>query len=239
MKILVVDDEPLARERLLRFVEDIDSVSAVATASNGFDALEKLKAAPFDIVLLDIRMPGQSGLEVARTIRTMTDPPAIIFCTAYDEHALEAFKVNAEAYLLKPVQKDEFIAAIKQCQTINRAQKTALATQSEIPTLVVQNGREKERIPLTEVYYLKADQKYVSLFCVSGERVCDESLKALEERFSTQLVRIHRNALVLKSRVQRLSRDASGGYWLQVEGVEEPLSVSRRFARELKPLFHS
>lgn len=239
MRILVVDDEPLARERLLRFIEELESVDSVITATNGFDAIEKLKSQAVDIVLLDIRMPGQNGLDVARVIREFDDPPAIIFCTAYDEHALDAFKVNAEAYLLKPIQKTEFLAAIEQCQTINRAQKSALTAQDDIPTVVVQNGREKERVPLSDIYYFRADQKYVSMFCVSGERVCDESLKTLEERFPQQLIRIHRNTLVPKSRTQRLSRDSKGGYWLHLLNVDSPLSVSRRYARELKPMFDS
>lgn len=237
MKILVVDDEPLARDRLLRFIEELESVDCVLTASNGFEAIEKLKSQSVDIVLLDIRMPGQNGLDVARAIRQFDDPPAIIFCTAYDVHALDAFKVNAEAYLLKPVQKSEFLSAFEQCQTINRAQKSALSSQEDIPTIVVQNGREKERVPLSDIYYFRAEQKYVSMFCVSGERVCDESLKTLEERFPQQLIRIHRNTLVPKNRTQRLSRDSKGGFWLHLLNVDEPLSVSRRYARELKPLF--
>jgi two-component system response regulator AlgR len=239
MNILVVDDEPLARERLLRFIESLDSIVNVITASNGFDALEKFKAQPVDIVLLDIRMPGRNGLEVAREIRLHDNPPAIIFCTAYDEHALDAFKVNAEAYLLKPIQKVELIAALEQCQTLNRAQKSALSAQDNIPCVVVQNGREKERVPLHDIFYFRADQKYVTMHCLNGERICDDSLKSLEERFPQQLIRIHRNTLVPKSRVQRLSRDVKGGYWLHLVNLDAPLSVSRRYGRELKTLFES
>jgi two-component system response regulator AlgR len=239
VKVLVVDDEPLARERLLRFLEEVEQVDSAQTATNGFDAIEKLKSQSIDIVLLDIRMPGQSGLDVAREIRQFDDPPAVIFCTAYDEHALDAFKVNAEAYLLKPIQKTDLFTALVQCQAINRAQKLALTAQDDIPSVVVQNGREKERVPLSDVYFFRAEQKYVSMFFIKGERVCDESLKSLEERFPQQLLRIHRNALVPKSRVQRLTRDSKGGYWLHLVDVAEPLSVSRRFGRDIKALFEN
>lgn len=239
MRILVVDDEPLARDRLLRFLQSIDYVDGTASATNGTEALTRLQSESFDVVLLDIRMPGPSGLEVAEAIGRMSQRPAVIFCTAYDEHALEAFRVNAQSYLLKPIQKTALEDALQRCQRLNRAQVMALsATDSAaVPTIPVQTGREKERLPMAEVYYFRADQKYVSLFSERGERVVDISLKALEEKFPAILIRVHRNCLVNRSRIEKLFRDAEGGYWVSVLGEEKPLAVSRRHVKQVKDVF--
>lgn len=237
MKVMVVDDEPLARERMLRLLEQCDSVTGCSTASNGQEALEKLAAAPVDLVLLDIRMPGMSGMEVAERLIQGSQPPAIVFCTAYDDYALEAFKVQAMAYLLKPVKRDALNRALLQARQLNRAQINALASAESAPVLVVQTGRGKERIPLTDVFYFRADQKYVTAQCRQGERVCDLSLKQLEDRWPEQLVRIHRHTLVVKSLLERLTRDADGGYEVHLRGLSTPLIASRRYAREMKALF--
>jgi two-component system response regulator AlgR len=240
MRVLVVDDEPLARDRLLRFIQSIDYVDGAVSASNGSEALKRLADEFYDVVLLDIRMPGPNGIEVAESIRKMAQPPAVIFCTAYDEHALEAFRVNAQSYLLKPVQKSALEAALEQCQKLNRAQVKALSVNesSNVPVVSVQTGRGKERLPLTEVYYFRADQKYVSLFSGRGERVVDISLKALEERFPAQLIRVHRNCLVNRSRIEKLFRSTDGGYWVSVAGEAEPLAVSRRHVKQVKEVFN-
>lgn len=237
MKVLVVDDEPLARERLLRFIQDIDYVNGTSVATNGLDALEKLKDFPADVVLLDIRMPGQSGLEIANTIRQFEEPPAIIFCTAYDEHALEAFRVQAQAYLLKPIQRQALEGALQACRKLTKAQIQSLSTESNVATIAVHNGREKEILPLADVYYFRAEQKYVSLFGQKGERIVDESLKALEERFESSFLRVHRNTLVNKSRVEKLQRDNDGGFWVKLKGVNELIAVSRRHAKQVKAVF--
>lgn len=237
MKVMVVDDEPLARERLVRLLEQCDSVTGCSTASNGPEALEKLASTAVDLVLLDIRMPGMSGLEVAERLNQAPQPPAVVFCTAYDDYALEAFKVQAMAYLLKPVKRDALNQALLQARQLNRAQINALATAESAPVLVVQTGRGKERIPLTDVFYFRADQKYVTALCRQGERICDLSLKQLEERWPEQLVRIHRHTLVVKSLLERLTRDVEGGYEVHLRGLTTPLVASRRYARELKSLF--
>lgn len=237
MKVLVVDDEPLARERLMRLLESQDVVTQCVTAANGEEALNRLASDPFDLVLLDIRMPGMSGLEVAERLLDMTHPPAVVFCTAHDDYALEAFQVQAVAYVLKPVKQDALNRVLEQAGRLNQAQLNALSEDNAGPVLTLQTGRGKERIPLTDLYYFRADQKYVSALCRQGERLCDLSLKQLEERWPDHLVRVHRNTLVPRQRLEKLSRDNDGGYWLRLRGLDESLPVSRRFARELKPLF--
>lgn len=237
MRVLVVDDEPLARDRLIRLLEGNDSVDGTATASNGSEALERLQQDPFDVVLLDIRMPGKSGIEVASAITSFEHPPVVIFCTAYDDYALDAFRVQAQAYLLKPVQRQDLDQALANVSRLNRAQLQALSDSSPIPVILVNSGRDKERVPLNEVYYFRADQKYVSLISERGERVVDESLKVLEERFADQLLRVHRNTLVLKRKVSKLTRDGDGSFHLSLGDLDEPILVSRRHVKAVKQLF--
>lgn len=237
MNVLVVDDEPLARDRLIRFLQDFDFVTGTQAAANGVEALARLDSFSADVVLLDIRMPGMSGLEVAEQIAQREEPPAVVFCTAYDDHALDAFKVKAQAYLLKPVQREALSDALAGCTQLNRAQRRNLGNDDSVATISVHNGREKERLPMSEVFYFRADQKYVSLYCSRGERIVDESLKTLEEKFADCLVRIHRNTLVYGPRIERLNREPDGTYAVYLKGVEEALAVSRRHAKEVKGLF--
>lgn len=237
MRVLVVDDEPLARERLLRLMEAEDSVTQYASAANGEEALKRLDVDTFDLLLLDIRMPGLGGIEVAERVLEQAHPPAIVFCTAYDDYALEAFRVQAVSYLLKPVKQADLSRVLKQAGRLSQAQISALGGEQEGPVLTLQTGRGKERVPLADLYYFRADQKYVMAMCQQGERLCDLSLKQLEERWPEYLIRVHRNTLVPRQRLEKLTRDAEGGFWLRLRGVESELAVSRRFARELKPLF--
>lgn len=237
MKVLVVDDEPLARDRLVRFLQDIDEIEHIATAGSGEEALRKQNDFQADVLLLDIRMPGLNGLAVASQLQRLDRPPAIIFCTAYDDHALEAFQVQAQSYLLKPVQRQALSDALQGCRRLNRAQVQSLDTQQQVDTLSVQHGREKEIWPLTDIYFFRAEQKYVTLFGLHGERIVDDSLKALESRFENRFIRVHRNTLIARSRVEKLYRDQEGSYWVRVRGVDEPIAVSRRHVRELRTLF--
>lgn len=239
MKVMIVDDEPLARERLLRLLQAEDSVTACVTAANGEEALRRQADDPADLVLLDIRMPGRSGLELAAHWSQQSNPPAIVFCTAYDDYALEAFQVQAVSYLMKPVKATELHQVLTTAGQLNRAQLTALSGADSGPVIALQTGRGKERIPLNDVYCFQADQKYVVARCRQGERLCDFSLKQLEERFPDYLVRVHRTTLVPKNRLEKLTRDARGGIWLSVRGLAEPVAVSRRFARQLRPLFQA
>lgn len=238
MKVMIVDDEPLARERLLRLLQSEDSVTQCVTAANGQEALRRQADDPADLVLLDIRMPGLSGLELAAEWSRKPNPPAIVFCTAYDDYALEAFQVQAVSYLMKPVKAADLHQVLAQASQLNRAQLTALSGADIGPVIALQTGRGKERIPLNDVFCFRADQKYVVAQCRQGERLCDYSLKQLEERFPEHLVRVHRTTLVPKSRLEKLSRDAQGSIWLNVRGLDVPVAVSRRFARELRPLFN-
>lgn len=239
VKILIVDDEPLARNRLIRFVNDIPGVEISGIAKNADEAIQALTTSDFDVVLLDIRMPGQSGLAVAEKINNMSQPPVIIFCTAYDEYALNAFKVKAHSYLLKPIQRQDLVDALDTCRHLNKAQSQALGAEFNDPAITVQKGREKERVNLSEIHYFRAEGKYVVMYSDRGERIVDDSLKTLEEKFPYLLIRAHRSTLLHKHRIKKLVRYPDGSFWVVMSDEEEPLSVSRRIVKVIKQHFET
>lgn len=230
MKVLIVDDEQLARDRLARMIAGYDGYEVVGEAANGIDAVKQASSLQPEVVLLDIRMPGMDGLETARHFGDFDEPPAVIFCTAYEEHAVEAFNLQAVGYLLKPVRKDNLEAALGNAQRVNKAQLAALS--SEQPPrrshISARTRRGMELIPVDAVRYFQADQKYVTVRHAEGEVIVDETLRDLEEEFAQQFVRVHRNALVAAHYVIGLDRLGSGHYQIRLKDVDEALDVSRR-----------
>lgn len=230
MKVLLVDDEQLARDRLARMIAGYDNYEVVGEAANGVQAVEQASRLLPEVVLLDIRMPGMDGLETARHFAELDEPPAVIFCTAYEEHAIEAFNLQAVGYLLKPVRKDNLEEALGNAQRINKAQLAALS--SEQPPrrshISARTRRGVELIPVDDVRYFQADQKYVTVRYAAGEVIVDETLRDLEEEFADQFVRVHRNALVAAHYVTGLDRLSNGHYQIRLRDVDEALDVSRR-----------
>ena len=229
LRVLIVDDEDLARERLKRMLEEIANCEVCGEAGNGVEALECVSSLEPDVVLLDIRMPGMDGLEAAGHLSKLEQPPAIIFTTAYGDHALEAFEAEALAYLMKPVRQEKLANALSRAAVLSARNKRVLAqstsARTHISALVGGNIR---LIPVEEVRYFLADQKYVSVVSADGEVPIEESLKALEEEFGDSVLRVHRNALVSMRYVTGLVKDESGAWVVTVEGVDEGLAVSRR-----------
>jgi two-component system response regulator AlgR len=247
MKVLIVDDEPLARERLTRLIDEIGGYQVLQPcASNGEEALLLIDSLKPDVVLLDIRMPGLDGLQVAARLCEREAPPAVIFCTAHDEFAIDAFDVCAVGYLVKPVRAEALAAALQKAQRPNRVQLAAL-TRPALPAGVeprthisARTRKGIELIPLQQVIYFIADHKYVTLRHEHGEVLLDEPLKALEDEFGQRLVRIHRNALVLRERIERLQRTPLGHFQLYLDGLNgEPLTVSRRHVAGVRKLMQS
>ncbi|PVZ10417.1 MULTISPECIES: LytTR family DNA-binding domain-containing protein [unclassified Pseudomonas] len=236
MNVLIVDDEPLARERLTRMVSNIEGYSVLEpSASNGDEALTLIDNLKPDVVLLDIRMPGLDGLQVAARLCERDTPPAVVFCTAHDEFAVDAFQVSAVGYLVKPVSADDLTDALKKAERPNRVQLAALtrpASESGTGPRTHISARTRkgiELIPLDQVIYFIADHKYVTLRHVGGEVLLDEPLKALEDEFGDRFVRIHRNALVARERIERLQRTPLGHFQLFLKGLGgDALTVSRR-----------
>lgn len=240
MKVLICDDESLARERLQRFLRDMDGYEVVGEAENGEVALQQVAALQPDIVLLDLRMPVMDGLVCAEKLAQLAHPPAVIFCTAYDEHALAAFQVQAIGYLLKPVRREQLAEALARATRINRAQLETVrqsngdegdACRSHI---TAKTHRGIELIPVDDVRYFLADQKYVTVRHGSGEVLIDETLKDLETEFGQRFIRIHRNALLALPFLDGLELMSPGQYQVRIKGIEERLVVSRRHLPDLR-----
>lgn len=230
MKVLIVDDEQLARDRLVRMLSEMPGYEVVGQAGNGMQAIAKCEATRPDVVLLDIRMPGMDGLEAARHMAGMDEPPAVVFCTAYEEHAIEAFKVQAVGYLLKPVRRDDLIDVLNSATRTNKAQLAALAAGEGAQRTHISARTRKgiELVPIDDVRYLQADQKYVTLRHGGGELLIDETLHELEMEFGNRFIRVHRNALVATKYIEGLERNEEGHYQIRVSGVPNGIDISRR-----------
>lgn len=236
MNVLIVDDEPLARERLNRMVSELEGYSVLEpSATNGEEALSLIDSLKPDIVLLDVRMPGLDGLQVAGKLCERETPPALVFCAAPDEFALEAFDTSGVVHLVKPVRSELLLEALKKAEKPNRVQLAALtrpsAESGNGPRSHISARTRKgiELIPLAQVVYFIADHKYVTLRHEGGEVLLDEPLKALEDEFGDRFVRIHRNALVARERIERLQRTPLGHFQLYLKGLNgDALIVSRR-----------
>ena len=240
LKILLVDDEPLARSRLRELLADIAQqvpTEVVAEAGNGLIALEILREKVVDVVLADIRMPGMDGIELSSHLGRLPNPPAVIFTTAYDNYAVQAFDLNAVDYLLKPVRAQRLLAALQK-----------VPAQHPDPGLLAGLGQEMrgsgrthlschERgrlllVPVSEVLYFKADLKYVTARTIEREYLLDEALTHLETEFAERFIRLHRAVLVAKTALAGFekgqSEDADAYGWALLRGVPEKLPVSRR-----------
>jgi len=240
LKVLIVDDEPPARARLRSLLAEIADVEVIGEAVNGHEALQETHDLAPDVVLLDVRMPGMDGLEAARHLNVLEEPPAVIFTTAYDQYAVEAFDAHAVGYLLKPVRKEQLAASLARAGRVTRAQlqRLAAAAGEERRSHIAARHREGLRlIPIEAVQYFLADQKYTTVRHVNGEDLIEDSLRLLESEFGAAFVRIHRNALVGVKYLERIERNADGQYFVRLRGCEAPLQVSRRMAGELKERF--
>ncbi|MGD8176228.1 LytR/AlgR family response regulator transcription factor [Marinimicrobium sp. ARAG 43.8] len=240
MDVLIVDDEPLARERLTRMVAQLDDTRVIAEADSADDALTAIERFDPDVVLLDVRMPGNDGVSAAQTISQMDDPPAVIFCTAYDEYALDAFATHAVGYLLKPVRAEQLETVLNKARTPNKLQKrTSSATTSQgRQHISAKTPRGVTLIPLDDIRYFLADQKYVTVYHTGGEHLLDDTLKELEEAFSDRFLRTHRSALVSIPHIQAMERNSEGQYEVRLEDTSHRPPVSRRHAATLKALLH-
>ncbi len=234
LRVLVVDDEPLARERLSHLVEELPEVELAGVAASGEEALLLAGKLRPEVVLLDIRMPGMDGLEVAHHLARMPDPPAVIFTTAFEQHALAAFDAQAAGYLLKPVRPDKLRDALDRARRPTRAQLARIAEGTSGPrTRIAVRARDELRlIPVEKIICFIAEQKYTTLRHDAGEELIEESLKALEEEFAARFVRIHRNSLAALAHIEGLERDGEGHHVVRLRGGGS-LPVSRRLAPEV------
>jgi len=237
-RLLIVDDEAPARERLERLVDELPEWASIGSCSGGAEAIRRVEQEHPAVVLLDIRMPGMSGIEVARHLCRLPTPPAVIFTTAYDKYALDAFDSRAVGYLLKPVRRERLESALSHAVHLADALLNELSLKTNglerRRHVAARVGDELRLIPLNEIRYLRAEQKYVSVHHIGGEDLIDESLKQLEREFPDILVRIHRSILVAVGAIEALEKDAAGGYHVRLRTEGPTLAVSRRQVSDLK-----
>jgi two-component system response regulator AlgR len=245
LRIFIVDDETPARERLKELLADIAAqlpTEVVGEAASGLDAVAQLPASRAEVLLLDIEMPGMHGLEVARHLAGLELAPAVVFVTAHERHAVDAFELNALDYLLKPVRAARLAAALTKASADGPPGREQLAKAAVQPReyLSVTERNRIHLVPVRDVVYLRAELKYVTLRTRAGEHLIEESLVALEREFAERFVRVHRNCLVARAAVRGFERSAEGGdepHWnVVLDGVPERLPVSRRQWAEVRVL---
>lgn len=234
MNVLIVDDEPLARRRLERLLTELPGTHLAGTAASGEEALTLCHELKPQVVLLDIRMPGMDGLSLARELAQWPAPPAIVFCTAYDDYAIDAFDANAIGYLLKPISREKLAQALSKARRLVPAELEALPSEHGRKHISARSRRGVELLPVAEVRYFLADQKYVTVVHPGGELLIDDTLKELEEEFGERLLRVHRNALVALAHVQGLERIELGQYRIKLAGVAAGPLISRRHLAVVK-----
>lgn len=242
MKVMVVDDEQPARERLQQLLQDETGYECVGVAANGSEALSLAAKLLPDIVLLDIRMPGMDGIETAHHLNTMERPPAIVFTTAYDEYAIDAFDARAIGYVLKPVRRERLAGALDHASRLAPRALHSVAAEAGLSKarkhICARAHGELRLIPVSDIVCFRADQKYVAVDHVNGQDLIDDSLTALAEEFSKDFIRIHRGAMVALRYIDRVEKTTDGRsivvlrHGSQVDDKE--LIISRRHLAEAR-----
>jgi two-component system response regulator AlgR len=233
LKVFIADDEEPARERLKTLLGDIAQqvpTSVVGEARHGVEAVEQVPPSGAEVVLLDIQMPGMSGLEVARHLARLEPPPRIVFVTAHDRHAVEAFELNALDYLLKPVRAERLAAALRKA-SVPESESLTRAADAPREYLSVAERNRIVLVPVRDILFLRAEQKYVTVRTREREHLVEEPLIALEREFAASFVRIHRNCLVARAAIRGFERapGADEAHWqVVIDGLVERLPVSRR-----------
>ena len=238
LRIYIADDEAPARARLKELLSDIRgeiATTVVGEAASGLEVLDRLPASGAQVLLLDIQMPGMGGIELARHLCALESAPAVIFVTAHDRHAVEAFELNALDYLMKPVRAERLAVALKKALASGSTPRERLERAAGGPREFF-SVAERNRIvlvPVGEVLFLKAELKYVTLRTKAGEHLIEEPLVSIEREFADRFVRVHRNCLVARAAIRGFERIAGGGeeepHWnVVLEGIAERLPVSRR-----------
>jgi two-component system response regulator AlgR len=237
LRVLIVDDEVPARRRLRELLDDCAGalpLALIGEAANGREALDLLHTVSADLVLTDIRMPEMDGLEFARHALKLPQPPVVIFTTAHDQHAVQAFEVNAVDYLVKPIRVQRLLSAL---QKVPRLKPVSAARLDQLsPTarrfLSVTERSRVVLVPVEEIIYLKAELKYITIRTAQREYLLEESLTRLEEEFGPRLVRVHRNCLVAREFIRgferRVSNEGDAHWEVLLKDVAETLPVSRR-----------
>ena len=241
MKVLIVDDEQPARERLRQLVDDGGQHVVVAEAANGEEAVAMAALHNPDVVLLDIRMPGVDGIETAHHLNAMETPPAVVFTTAYDEYAIDAFDARAIGYVLKPVRRERLERALEHAARITGQMLKQMTDESGLKSrrqhVCTREHGELRLIPISGIRYFNADQKYVTVHHSDGQSLIDDSLKVLEDEFADEFVRIHRSVLVALDQIDRLEKATDGKTQIVLRDGQvddDTLTISRRHLADVR-----
>jgi len=244
LKILIADDEAPARNRLRELLEDIADVAVIAEARNGKEALELCSEKMPDLLLLDIRMPKMDGIEAAGHLQKFEPPPAIIFTTAYDSYAMQAFEIHAVDYLLKPIRLERLQTAISKARALLPSQLAALKPMQPQRThfSVVERGRVI-LVPVADVVYLKAELKYITVRTREREYLIEDSLVNIEQEFGDHFLRLHRNCLAARHSILGYEKHPAAdgeSHWVALlKDVPETIAISRRQLHVLRGMASS
>lgn len=241
LRILIADDEAPARNRLRELLADVADISVTGEAKNGKEALLLAADTAVDLVLLDIRMPQMDGIEAAGHLQKISPPPAIIFTTAFDSYAMQAFDVNAVDYLLKPIRLERLQSAIAKARALLPAQVAALKSLQPQRTHFSVNERGRViLVPINEVIYLRAELKYITVRTREREYLIEDSLTTIEQEFGTHFLRLHRNCLVAQNSIlgyeKHHTTDGESHWVALLKDVPETIAVSRRQQHVLRGL---
>ncbi|MDA8419863.1 MAG: LytTR family DNA-binding domain-containing protein [Pseudomonadota bacterium] len=239
MKVLIVDDEKLARDRLRELLGEIGGHTVAGEAMNGYEAVERTNELKPDALLMDIRMPGMDGLEAAMHLTGLDNPPSVIFTTAYDQHALRAFELNAVDYLLKPIRKERLSTALEKAHKLTLQQLRQINQAQDQPTarthISVHLRGNIRLVPVQDILYFMADSKYVTVRTPNEEHLIEDSLVNLEKEFGEKaFLRIHRNALVATGYIKGIEKSPAGTWQVSLKGLDRKLDVSRRHAASVR-----
>lgn len=243
LSVFIVDDEAPARERLRQLLDDCSSelpLRLAGEAGNGKEALDKLAVTHADVVLTDIRMPGMDGIELARHLQRLAHPPAVVFTTAYDSYAIQAFELHAVDYLLKPIRAGRLLESLRRVPDKAGPDDATLRQMQPAPRrhLSIHERNQIQLVPLDDILYLRAEMKYVTVRTAAREYLTEEPLAALEQEFPQHFLRIHRNCLVARSAISGMARilgDEDEAHWeVKLKGLDETLPVSRRQLQAVK-----
>lgn len=238
MRILIVDDEKLARTRMRILLQDCADagalkISEIGDAQDALSAMQELQRNAYDVVLLDIHMPGANGIKLARELKTVQEETAVVFVTAHAEHAVQAFDVEAVDYLTKPVGEERMIRALYKAQQFVHAKRQARSDQAQ---LSIHHHGEWIKVPVSEVIYFKAVDKYITVRTLQHEYLMETSLNELHKQYGDPFVRVHRNALVAK-RCMAAIESSDSGKAVRLHGVDERLAISRRQLADVRACF--
>ena len=240
---VVVDDESLARQIVIKYLESYPTIELAADCSNGFEGIKKINELHPDLIFLDIQMPKINGFEM---LELLDEPPVIIFTTAYDQYAIKAFEVNAADYLLKPFSKERFDEAIEKAKIFLRDKskqtnqiKNLIAHNDDKPEylerIIVKEGSNINIIPIDEIQYIEAQDDYILIHSESGKFLKQKTMKYLEKHLNPKdFIRIHRSYFVAIKEVEKIEQFGKDSFMVRLKSYTKSLPVSKSGYENLK-----